>query len=63
MRKGGLSAVNATVAVIENFIKTMENIAWWHKAQEENGDLICRVRTVADIKRAKETQVSNRHPK
>jgi membrane dipeptidase len=55
MRRGGLTAVNATVAVIENFIKTMENIAWWHKALEENADLICQVRTVADIKRAKET--------
>ena len=54
MRKGGLSAVNATVAVIENFIKTMENIAWWHKALEENNDLICQIRTVADIKSAKE---------
>ena len=54
MRKGGLTAVNATVAVIENFTKTMENIAWWHKAFEKNSDLICQVRNVADIKRAKE---------
>ncbi len=53
MRKGGLTAVNATVAVLENFIKTMENIAWWHRALEKNGDLICRVRSVADIKKAK----------
>jgi membrane dipeptidase len=55
MRKGGLTAVNATVAVIENFIQTMANIAWWHKALEENSDLICQIRNVADIKKAKET--------
>ena len=55
MRTGGLTAVNATVAVIENFIKTMENIAWWHKALADNADLICQVRTVADIKKAKKT--------
>ena len=54
MRKGGLTAVNATVAVIENFIQTMENIAWWHKAIEENSDLISQIRNVADIKKAKE---------
>ncbi len=54
MRTGGLTAVNATVAVIENFIQTMANIAWWHKALEVNSDLICRIRNVADIKKAKE---------
>ena len=53
MRTGGLTAVNATIAVIENFIKTMENITWWHKALADNADLICQVRTVADIKKAK----------
>lgn len=55
MRKGGLTAVNATVAVIENFVQTMDNIAWWYKTLEENADLICQIRTVADIKRAKES--------
>ena len=54
MRKGGLTAVNATVAVIENFIKTMENIAWWHKALADNANLVCQVQTVADIKKTKE---------
>lgn len=55
MRKGGLTAVNATVAVIENFVQTMDNIAWWYKTLEENADLICQIRTVADIKKAKES--------
>lgn len=55
MRKGGLTAVNATVAVIENFVQTMDNIAWWYKTLEENADLICQIQTVADIKRAKES--------
>ena len=54
MRRGGLTAVNATVAVLENFTQTMENLAWWHNALKENSDLICQVRSVVDIKSAKE---------
>ena len=55
MRRGGLTAVNATIAVLENFLKTMQNIAWWNKALEEYDDIICQIKTVADIKWAKET--------
>lgn len=55
MNKGGLTAVNATIAIIENFTQTMENIAWWQKAFETHGDLISQVYTVDDIKNIKQT--------
>lgn len=52
-RAGGLTAVNATVAIIEGFDQTIRNIAWWYRALEEHADKILQVRTTADIRRAK----------
>jgi len=54
MHRGGLTAVNATVAIIEGFLKTMENIAWWRRALEEESGLITQVTTTAGIRAAKE---------
>jgi membrane dipeptidase len=54
MRRGGLTAANCTCSVWEGFEATMSNIADWKRMLEDNGDLILPVRTVADIRRAKE---------
>ena len=53
MRKGGLTAVNCTVSVLESFHRTIMNIAWWQKAFTEHVDLIRQVRSVSDIHAAK----------
>ena len=54
MRRGGLTAVNCTCSVWENFQDTMDNIALWKKMLETNADLLLPVRTTRDILRAKE---------
>ena len=54
MRKGGLTAANCTCSVWENFAGTMQNIARWNRFFDECKDLIVPVRTIADIRRAKE---------
>lgn len=56
MNEGGLTAVNATIAIIENFVRTMENIAWWQKAFEIHRDLISQIYTIDDIKNIKQTR-------
>ena len=53
MRQGGLTAVNCTVSVLENFRQTIRNIGWWQKAFAEHADLIVQVRSVSDIHSAK----------
>lgn len=53
MRRGGLTAVNCTCCVWENFTQSMRNIVQWKKWFREHGDLITQVYTTADIKRAK----------
>jgi len=54
MREGGLTAVSATVAVIEGFRETITAIAEWHRLFERYDSLIMPVKTVDDIRRAKE---------
>ena len=54
MRRGGLTAVNCTCSIWENFKDTMINISQWKKWFQENSDLIVQVYTVEDIFRAKE---------
>jgi membrane dipeptidase len=54
LRRGGLTAVNATVAVIEGFNETIQSIARWYQMFEHYPSLIRHVRTVEDIHRAKE---------
>ncbi len=54
LRRGGLTAINATVAVLENFRQTVQNISAWYRRFEQYTDLIMPVRSVADIYKAKE---------
>jgi len=51
--QGGLTAVNATIALWENFPETLDNIARWYPRFEKYSDIIMSARTVADIERAK----------
>jgi membrane dipeptidase len=54
MQAGGLSAVNATVSIIEGFEQTMRNLAWWRKAFERHAGLIMPVYGCKDIIKAKQ---------
>jgi len=54
LRAGGLTAVNATVAVLDGFRATISKIAGWYRMFEQYDSLIMPVRTVEDIRRAKE---------
>ena len=53
LNQGGLTAVNATIAVHENFRDTVGNIAEWYRLFEKHSSIIAPVRTVDDIKQAK----------
>ncbi len=53
LRTGGLTAINATCAVWENFRETMENIAEWHRWFDRHSDIIMPICTTADIHAAK----------
>ena len=53
MRHGGLTAVNCTVSVLENFRQTIANIIEWDRLFNEYSDLIMPVRSTADIQAAK----------
>jgi len=53
MRRGGVSAANCTCSVWENFRDTCANLARFERWFAEHGDLIVKVRSVADIRRAK----------
>jgi membrane dipeptidase len=54
MRKGGLTAANCTVSVWEDFQKTVDNIVEMNNLIETNSDLVMKVKTTADIFKAKE---------
>ena len=53
MRRGGLTAVNCTVSVLENFRQTIANIIEWDRVFNEYSDFIMPVRSSADIQAAK----------
>lgn len=53
MAKGGLTAANCTVSFWENFTETVRNIADMNKMIDDSSDLLLKVRTTADIHRAK----------
>lgn len=53
MRRGGITAANCTCCIWEGFTATMRNIMQWKTWFRDNADLICQVRTTADIRRAK----------
>lgn len=54
MRKGGLTAANCTVSVWEDFQATVDNIVAMNQLIDDNSDLVMKVRTTDDIRRAKE---------
>ncbi|KWA37058.1 peptidase M19 [Burkholderia territorii] len=53
MRNGGVTAVNCTVSVWEDFQKTIDNIVEMKQQICEHGELLMLVRTTDDILRAK----------
>jgi membrane dipeptidase len=53
MRRGGITAVNCTCSVWENFTETMRNIMRWKAWFREHADILIQVYTTADIRRAK----------
>jgi len=54
MREGGVTAICATVAVIEGFRETIGAIGEWYRMFERYEGLIMPARSVEDIRRAKE---------
>ncbi|MEI8599123.1 dipeptidase [Vibrio sp. M60_M31a] len=54
MRKGGITAANCTVSVWEGFQNTVNNIVEMNNLLEENNDLVLKVRTTDDIRKAKQ---------
>lgn len=55
MRRGGLTAVNCTCSILENFRETIRNLIWWQRAFEKHSDLIVPVRRIDDFRTAKQT--------
>ncbi|KEA63769.1 Microsomal dipeptidase [Marinobacterium lacunae] len=53
MRRGGLTAANCTVSVWEGFQATVNNIVEMNGLIEQNSDLVLKVRSTDDIRRAK----------
>ena len=53
MHRGGVTAANCTMAFWENFQGTVNNIAHVNAIIDQNPDLLLKVRTTADIRRAK----------
>ncbi len=53
MRAGGVTAANCTCSVWENFRDTCANLGRWDRWFGEHNDLILKVRTTDDIRRAK----------
>lgn len=55
MQAGGLTAANCTCSIWENFRDTCLNLAQWDRWFDDHGDLILKVRSADDIRRAKQT--------
>ncbi|SEF65419.1 dipeptidase [Marinobacterium lutimaris] len=53
MHKGGVTTASCTMAFWENFQGTVNNIAGVNKIIDENPEMLLKVRTTADIRRAK----------
>ena len=53
MHRGGLTAVNCTCSVWDDFRGSMENVARWKRWFAENADIIVQVHTTEDIRKAK----------
>lgn len=55
IHEGGVTAINATTAVLENFRQTISNLIEWERLFEDCNDIICRVTCVNDLLEAKKT--------
>jgi membrane dipeptidase len=53
LRRGGLTVINATIAVWENFTETLDAIARWYLRFERYADTIIPIKDITDIQRAK----------
>ena len=53
LRRGGLTVINATIAVWENFTETLDAIARWYRRFERYADTIIPIKDITDIQRAK----------
>ena len=53
LRQGGLTTINATIAIWENFTEAPDNIARWYLRFEKYADTIMPIKTAADIEKAK----------
>ena len=53
MAPGGVTAANCTCSVWENFSQTMANISQWNQWFREHGDIITKITSVDDIRKAK----------
>ena len=49
---GGVTAINATIVIRDDFASTLDAISAWYEIFEENSDLVLPVRTVDDITEA-----------
>ena len=54
LHSGGVTAINATIAVWENYRETMDNISAWLNRFRAYEDTLAQVASVADILQAKE---------
>ena len=53
IHSGGVTAINATIAVWENYRQTLDHVAAWVGRFRTYQDTLAQVRTVSDIQRAK----------
>ena len=54
MQKGGLTAVNCTCSIVENFRETINHLVKWHHDFANHPDLILKVSDVSDINKGKQ---------
>ena len=54
LHAGGVTAINATIVTWENYPETMDTIAAWLRRFGEYDDVLAQVKTVADIRQAKQ---------
>ena len=52
LRAGDVTAINATIAVFENFTQEMDRIAWWRRRFETDGSVV-QILSGADVLSAK----------
>ena len=53
LHAGGVTAINATIAVWEGYEQTLDNVAAWLRRFREHADLLSQAGSVEDVRRAK----------